>query len=401
MEQEESIATGKPHILVVDDSRLMRVAIKKILKEDYQLTEVEDGEYAWQALDNDSSIQIVITDLNMPNMDGFTLLEKIRSSSDERLKELPVIIITGNEDDEATKKRALDCGASDFVTKPFDSVQLKARTKNHIHHHKTSRKLTEVSTTLEEKISIDTLTGLANKRQFFNKGQECISFSRRHHISVAVIRIEIDRFDHFFIKYGRQVADNALKTIANILLSNLRKEDTAARIGLSKFALILVNSNPMGVSNLARRIQSEICEEAFNTGSGTVKLTASLGVVCSANTDDPAFDQLVMLAEKQLSHAISTGGNTISFASEVTVESPGTPPDTEDTTSVPTELNRPETSGPAPDLETAVQMLGHDEEKLVPHLKLLLKKMVPLLRFCNERMGLDIDEMIEKLEKRL
>ncbi|MDH5436916.1 MAG: response regulator, partial [Gammaproteobacteria bacterium] len=166
MSQEETSTEQLPHVLVVDDSRLMRVAVKKILKQDYRLSEAVDGETGWEALIKDDSIQVVISDLSMPNLDGFGLLEKIRTSADERIKNIPVIIITGAEDDDVTRTRALDCGASDFVTKPFDSVQLRARTRSHAQHDQTSRKLTEVSTALEENTSIDPLTGLANKRHF-------------------------------------------------------------------------------------------------------------------------------------------------------------------------------------------------------------------------------------------
>ena len=403
MSQEETSTEQLPHVLVVDDSRLMRVAVKKILKQDYRLSEAVDGETGWEALIKDDSIQVVISDLSMPNLDGFGLLEKIRTSADERIKNIPVIIITGAEDDDVTRTRALDCGASDFVTKPFDSVQLRARTRSHAQHDQTSRKLTEVSTALEENTSIDPLTGLANKRHFEEKGLECIAFSKRHGATISVIRLDIDLFERFFVTFGRQAADKVIKTISSILLSSLRKEDTAARIGLSKFALILVNSNQMGVINLANRIQKEISEEVFGVPESPVRLSVSMGITSTDTVPDYDFNRLMVIANEQLAIAINNGGNSISSALDATT-------DTETATIVPEEVAQeqkiPVTESLAidmPDLEKAVAMISNSDqhEALVPHLKILLKKILPLLEFGNERMGLDVDEMIEKFKKRL
>ena len=320
MIQEETSTEQQAHVLVVDDSRLMRVAIKRILQQDYQLTEANDGEQGWEMLINDDSIQVVISDLTMPNLDGFGLLEKIRSSDDERIKNIPVIIITGDEDDEVKKTRAFDCGASDFVTKPFDSVMLRARTKAHVQHDETARKLTAATSALEENTTIDPLTGLANKRHFFERGQECIAFAKRHNTNMSVILLEVDLFDIFFIKNGQEAANKVTKTIASILLSSLRKEDTAARIGIAKFALILVNSNPSGVSNLASRIQTEIHEEAFSTPKKSDLLTVSMGVASTGVVPDYDFEKIMSVAGEQLAIAIEKSGNTIEYAQEVSAE---------------------------------------------------------------------------------
>jgi len=400
MSQEET-TENQPHVLVVDDSRLMRVAVKKILKKDYLLSEANDGEEGWDKLSKDDSIQVVISDLSMPNMDGFGLLEKIRTSSDERIKDIPVIIITGAEDDDVTRTRALDCGASDFVTKPFDSVQLQARTKAHAQHGQTSRKLNEVSSTLEKNTIIDPLTGLANKRHFMTKGTECTAFSKRHNAPVSILRLDIDKFESFFVKFGRQAADAAIKSIASILLSSLRKEDTAARIGLAKFALILVNSNPLGVSNLAKRIQSEIGEQAFGFKESPVRLTVSIGISSTEVLSDNDFEKLVEIVEDQLAIAHDKGGNTIEFAKDNLAE---TTPSAVTQSEEPVPVQTDETiSDEPPDLETAVVMATdkNQQETLVPHIKIIMKKILPLLEFCNERMGLDIDEAIEKLKSRL
>lgn len=125
--QESLQSVEKPVILIVDDSRVIRLALKKILKKEFILHEAGDGEEAWAALLEDPTIQVVFSDLSMPELDGFGLLDRIRNAEDERISKLPFIVITGNEDDEGILKRALDGGANDLITKPFQSREIKER----------------------------------------------------------------------------------------------------------------------------------------------------------------------------------------------------------------------------------------------------------------------------------
>src|SRR4030066_135784 len=123
----------RPRVLVADDSRVIRMAIKKILGADYDLVEVEDGESAWDRIRADSEIQALVTDIEMPNVDGYELICRIRGAEETRLRELPVIVITGAEDEE-TKQRAFACGATGFIIKPIAAIQLKARVQAYIRY---------------------------------------------------------------------------------------------------------------------------------------------------------------------------------------------------------------------------------------------------------------------------
>jgi DNA-binding response OmpR family regulator len=116
-----------PRILVVDDSPTIRAAVTKALKNDFSFVQASDGEEAWKLLKNDDSIQLVITDLMMPNLDGFELIKRIRSDrTSPRIAEIPIIVVTTLEATNA-KLRALVAGANDFVTKSTDAVELKMR----------------------------------------------------------------------------------------------------------------------------------------------------------------------------------------------------------------------------------------------------------------------------------
>lgn len=114
----------KPLVLVADDSRLIRKTIIKMLGEDFDVIECVDGVAAWAQIQHNAAIDLAITDIDMPNMDGYGLLCRVRASESERLQNIPVVVITGAED-EITKERAYACGANDFILKPINADQLR------------------------------------------------------------------------------------------------------------------------------------------------------------------------------------------------------------------------------------------------------------------------------------
>ena len=104
-------------------------AFKRILEANFKVREEADGEAGWMAMETDKSIVMVFTDLSMPKLDGFGLLSRIRGSGDARIKQLPVVVISG-EENETTKKRARDSGANDFIGKTADAPEVLARIDN-------------------------------------------------------------------------------------------------------------------------------------------------------------------------------------------------------------------------------------------------------------------------------
>jgi len=113
----------KPCVLVVDDSRVVRRAIVGVLGAHFEVLEAGDGVEGWRMLRQESRIDVVISDIQMPEMDGYTLICKVRATEDPGLRDIPIIVITSAED-EITRERAYACGANAFVLKPFDAAQL-------------------------------------------------------------------------------------------------------------------------------------------------------------------------------------------------------------------------------------------------------------------------------------
>ena len=118
--------TDPVRILVVDDSRLARMALASKLRGTYQVHEESDGESAWQKLLVDPSISAVISDLQMPRLDGAGLVQRVRASKQPRLQGMPIIVVSGDEG-EAERERVRQLGASDFVTKGSGTSEILSR----------------------------------------------------------------------------------------------------------------------------------------------------------------------------------------------------------------------------------------------------------------------------------
>lgn len=312
-----SVPAQKPLILVVDDSRLMRLAIKKILAEDFALLEGVDGEDGWEKLLADSAIRVVFTDLSMPGLDGFGLLERIRSSEDARIRELPVIVITGNEDDEAIKTRALSAGATDFITKPFQSVQIRARADAHA---KSQRKLQEVTTALEEQTTIDALTQLSNARYFMQHGNEDLSFAVRHKSELAMIILALDDFAALTANMDEAARNQILIDVAGVLRAQTRREDTVARLDDARFGVLLPASNSVGTRHLGKRILADIEGLKFFHGGRRLKISASMGVATPDIKADTKLEEIVQSATRRLDVAMQAGGNCLVKDDQTTAE---------------------------------------------------------------------------------
>jgi CheY-like chemotaxis protein len=136
---QDTIPEPGMSILVVDDSRVMRQALKKILSGTYPVVEAADGEEGWARILDDPAVCCVYTDLSMPRLDGFGLIRRIRESGDPRVREIPVVLITGNEDSEGTRERALSAGASGVVKKPFNSADILEVARLHVEAQRARR----------------------------------------------------------------------------------------------------------------------------------------------------------------------------------------------------------------------------------------------------------------------
>ncbi|MHB1142793.1 MAG: GGDEF domain-containing protein [Sulfuricaulis sp.] len=375
--------TDKVRVLVADDSRVIRKAINKILSNEFELIEAEDGETAWEHLLKDDSIEVLVSDIEMPKLDGYSLICRIRAAETERVRNVPIIVITG-ADDELTRERAFACGATDFIIKPIDGVQLLARTRAHAKLDQTTRRLEETATALEEQTAVDPLTQLHSRRYFIQRGVQDLAYAKRHNSDLSVIRIDIDNFRTIYKQHGDQVSDQILVWLAKILTATCRTEDTVARIGGGEFAIIAPSSGRMEAAVLCERVRTAVAAEPFKHASLSIALTTSLGLSTLGRDPGESIEELLGLAEQRMTLAKAAGGNRLGVSYQEEAPKPE------------------EAIIEQPDLETALKMLGANEGgKLVPFLPDLIGRCMPLLEFCNKKLDLGLGFAIESLKDKL
>lgn len=241
-------------VIIVDDSKLIRNAGSKMLGSEFDVVTAEDGAAAWTLLLQDRAIEVVFTDLDMPNLNGYELLRDIRTATDARIRHLPVIVVTGVEDDDVARVRALELGATDFITKPFATIDLLARARAHASHQRETAQL-RVQTTL------DPLTGLANKAGFLDRLQQDMAYARRHGQPLMLARLEIGNFRAIFLQRGKDVGERLLTHVATLLRAAIRTEDTAGRVTLGGFALALPGGEQQGIERMLERLRAGIAKD--------------------------------------------------------------------------------------------------------------------------------------------
>src|SRR2546425_5439844 len=215
----------KQRVLLVDDSKIVRTTLARLIRKSFEVREEANGETGWQAITTDPSIVVVFSDIQMPVLDGFALLERIRQSEDQRIRSMPVIVISGNEDD-ATKKRARAAGANDFITKTTDGTEILSRIDNLLHLVEAKQQAAVSQQMVEKTATHDPVTGAFTPHYLVTEGQKRYSHARRHGGPLSVLMLRGGTYGGIAEKVGKNVADQLLAKIAKLVMATLRAEDS-------------------------------------------------------------------------------------------------------------------------------------------------------------------------------
>ncbi len=310
LQQEFADPGFRPRILLAEDSQTSKAMISRNLSESYELIEARDGEEAWQILQADEHIDVVITDVNMPRMSGQQLLVKIRKSLTARIANIPVIVMTA-ANDSIDKNLAFLNGANDFLTKPVDAMELQARVNVHYKLTRTIRELEESRRALEEQAITDPLTRLRNRRSFYDQGTQQIAAVKRYLGELSVLLIDIDHFKQVNDRYGHQAGDEVLVKVAAELSAIVRNGDVVARIGGEEFAVLLPETNRLGAAVLAERIRMHVAKAEIVTADARLRVTISIGMATFSAEHIDTFEELLAISDRRLYMAKNQGRNRI------------------------------------------------------------------------------------------
>lgn len=289
-------------VLVVDDSSFFRQVIVDLLKVHcFQVLTAIDGDDALAVVAANPDIKLVITDYSMPEMDGFKLTQRLRTkySKDEM-----AIIVISSEGQNLLAAKFIKYGANDFIIKQtFLTEEFYGRVNQCMDGLEDVRKIRDAAIR-------DYLTGLFNRRYFFDVGYKLFASAVRKSIVLSCAMIDIDNFKMINDTYGHEVGDQVLQHIARILDARMRSSDIVARVGGEEFCVLAVNVECGNVKGLFDELRQRVADMPLDLGDGQqLQLAVSIGV--SVNNCVFSLEELLNAADKQLFIAKQQGRNQV------------------------------------------------------------------------------------------
>lgn len=366
-QQVEESNSRKPKLLIVDDSATIRATLSRAVGDEFDSIEATNGAEALRFLEEDLKIDLVVTDLAMPEMDGYNLIREMRAHQSARLVNMPVIVVTG-ANDTAAREKAFIAGANDFIAKTSDHVEFLARVRAHVKLAQTIQELEQSRRYLKEQADTDPLTRLANRRSFFASASTSLAQMQRQNEHFSIIILDIDHFKRINDTYGHQAGDVVLQQLAMVLSTAIREGDSLARIGGEEFVVASPYTNRLAAIVLSERLRKAVESSEFLHEGNRIPVTISLGIASKTNGDDDV-DKLLAIADSRLYLAKQKGRNRICASDKA-----GKADRLVDMDMV------------CPKLDEAITMIKHGNTfRLQPHLHELSEQLIPILELISQQ----------------
>ena len=295
-------------ILIVDDQESNVSLLEQLLSAaGYTHVTSTMNPHGVCAMHRENNYDLILLDLQMAGMDGFQVMVGLKTSQSESY--LPVIVLTAEPEH---KLRALQAGAKDFISKPFDLIEVKTRIHNMLEVRLLYKELENSNKVLEQKALHDSTTGLPNRDLFNDRLTHAIAMAKRHAWTLAVMFLDLDRFKYINDTHGHAVGDGVLKEVAKRLLGHARDEDTVCRNGGDEFLYLLIN--PQGSENI-RRIADTLLQtisQPVDLGGLKPIIKASIGIAVYPD-DGTTGEQLVRNADAAMYRAKESASRRIFF----------------------------------------------------------------------------------------
>jgi diguanylate cyclase (GGDEF)-like protein len=291
-------------VLIVDDRKVNVLLLERMLAGAgyVSITSTTDpGEVC--RLHRENRYDLILLDLVMPRLDGFQVMAGLQDLEADGY--LPVLAVTANP---AHKLRALECGAKDFVSKPFDLTEVLMRVRNMLEVRLVYEASRHHGKTLESLALRDPLTGLVNRRLLAERIAMALVHARRNSSTMAVVYLDLDGFREINNTLGHSAGDALLRMVAGRLVATVREEDTVARLGGDEFIIVL--SHPSGTGGAAKVASKVIgaLSQPYRVEGQTVSITTSAGISIYPVHGEDA-DTLMKSADVALYEAKRAGKN--------------------------------------------------------------------------------------------
>ena len=289
-------------VLIIDDSpEALAVAKARLLKEGLEVICADGGKAGFEAAMQHKP-DLILLDVDMPDVSGFDLCQQFKADSELRM--IPVIFLTGSEGI-WDRVKGLDIGAVDYVTKPFDAFELRARVR-------AALRTKHLQDLLADRGNLDPLTELANRRALAERLKVEWARVQRHGGSLSFIMTDIDHFKVVNDTYGHGTGDRLLQQVAKAIVNQCRQIDLPARYGGEEFAIIVPDENASTATYLADRCRLAIEGIRLDVGQETAQATASFGVADAVGLSSQ--EALIQSADQALYQAKQAGRNRVELA---------------------------------------------------------------------------------------
>jgi diguanylate cyclase (GGDEF)-like protein len=249
---------------------------------------------------------VILLDVNMPQIDGFKVCRNLQENPTTH--DIPILFLTADENP-ANLAKALDAGASDYISKPFNAIELEARVRVALR----TKRMIDL---LQEKARIDAVTGLNNRAAMDDALAAATSAFQRTGHSVALLMIDLDHFKKINDTYGHGVGDDVIRRVGASIRAGCRPYDIACRFGGDEFGVILAENDAGCAEQISKRILDQISNIEIRTGGDEIKVACSGGLASATEMPidfEPA--DLLKAADEALYKAKSEGRNRLVVAS--------------------------------------------------------------------------------------
>ncbi len=295
-------------LLVADDDRITRDMLASILSDcGFTVETVNDGQAAVDRVGR-GGIDLVLLDIMMPRLTGLEACRLLKGMTSDGF--LPVLLVTVKTDT-ASRVEGLKIGADDYVSKPFEQEELIARVEAMLRIKQLHDHVVEAKARLARLSVHDELTGLYNYRYLHTRLAEEFKRAERYHEPLACVVADIDRLDVMNQAGGRELGDQVIRAVADVIKTTVREVDVVARFGGEEFLVALPSTHFAGSVTVAERIWREVESLTFASGGKAIRTTLSLGVALFPSRDVRTKDALLKAADTALHQAKRDGGNRV------------------------------------------------------------------------------------------
>jgi len=294
-------------VLIADDDPVSRRLLQVTLSNfGYETVLAADGAEALSLAEQDDSPRLLVLDWVMPQLDGVEVCRRIRRFGQESYFYIILLTVKGRQNEIV---EGLDAGADDYITKPFDLLELKARLRAGRRILQLQEQLLSSRDQLRFEASHDAQTSLFNHGAIVEILRKEVLRSHRERTPLGLIMVDLDRFKSINDRHGHMAGDDVLKEVAKRLQAAVRPYDSVGRYGGEEFIVIAPGCGPDRCQALAERLRECVQAEPIPHHASSIPITASLGVSCVTGTT--SADDLLRSADEALYKAKVEGRNRV------------------------------------------------------------------------------------------